>query len=77
MVLDCQFEPGKVVVAFLFQQVDIVSVVEDHLELSGAPRLVQEVLGELFTLLRKLLILRFKLILHLDEMWKVETELRP
>lgn len=74
MVLDGQFEPCKVVVAFFFQQVDIVSVVEDHLELSGAPRLVQEVLSKLFALLRKLLILRFELILHLEETWRVKAE---
>lgn len=65
MVFDGQFQSGQVVVALLIQQVDVVPVVEDHLQLPGAPRLVQEVLGELFALLRQLLILGFELILHL------------
>lgn len=57
VVLDSKFESCQVVVALLLQQVDVVSVVEDHLQLSGASGLVQEVLGKLFTLLRELFIL--------------------
>lgn len=65
VVFDSEFESRQVVVALLVQQVDVVSVVEDHFQLSGASCLVQEVLGKLFTLLRQLLILRFELVLHL------------
>lgn len=65
VIFDGQFKPRQVVVALLLQQVVVVSVVEDHFQLSGAPCLVQEVLGKLFALLRQLLILGFELILHL------------
>lgn len=67
MVLDRQLESCQVVVAFLIQQVDVVSVVQDHLEFSGAARLVQEVLGELFALLGQLLILRLELVFNLQK----------
>ena len=67
VVLDGKFEPGQIVVALLFQQVDVVSVVEDHLQLSGASGLVQQVFGKLLTLLGQLLVLRLELILHLRE----------
>lgn len=65
VVLDRQFESCQVVVAFLIQQVDVISVVEDHLKFPGAARLVKEVLGKLFALLGQLLILRLELILNL------------
>lgn len=65
VIFDGEFQSRQVVVALLVQQVDVVPVVEDHFQLSGAPRLVQEVLGKLFALLRQLLILGFELILHL------------
>lgn len=67
VVLDCQLESCQVVVAFLIQQVDVISVVEDHLKFSGAARLVEEVLGKLFALLGQLLILRLELILNLQK----------
>ena len=57
VVLDGQFEPGEIVVALLLQQVDVVSVVEDHLQLSGASGLVQQVFSKLLALLGQLLIL--------------------
>lgn len=67
VVLDRQLESCQVVVAFLIQQVDVISVVEDHLKFSGAARLVKEVLGKLFALLGQLLILRLELILNLQK----------
>lgn len=80
VVLDSQFESCQVIVGLLIQQVGVVSVVEDHLQLSGASRLVQEVLGKLFTLLRQLLVLGFELVLHLKKksVYRIEIPLnRP
>lgn len=71
MVLDRQLQPRQVVVAFLIKQVDVISVVEDHLKFPGAARLVKEVLGKLFALLGQLFILRLELILNLQK--KMET----
>lgn len=51
VVLDRQFESRQVVVAILVQYVGVIFVVEDHLQLSGAPGLVQQVLRKLLTLL--------------------------
>lgn len=77
MVLDGQFKPGKIiVVAFILQRIDVISVIEDELQLSGAACLVQQVLGELFTLLWQLLILSLKLILHLAELLQLPAELK-
>lgn len=68
VILDRQFEPGELIIALLIKKVGIVSVVQNHLELSGAARLVQQVFGKLFTLTGQLLILRLEFILHLKEM---------
>lgn len=70
MVLDRQLESRQVVVAFLIKQVDVISVVEDHLKFPGAARLVKEVLGKLFALLGQFLILRLELILNLKKTWR-------
>lgn len=67
MVLDGQFELGQVVTLSgvqLFALV-VVSVVQDRFQLSRTPRLVQEIFGESLTLLRQLLVLLTKLVLHL------------
>lgn len=67
MVLDGQFELGQVVALPGIQLLAlvVVSVVQDGLQLSGTPGLIQEVFCEAFALLRKLLILLAELVLHL------------
>lgn len=67
VVFDGQFELGQVVALSGVQLLAlvVVSVVQDGLQLSGAPGLVQKVFGEAFALLRQLLVLLTKLVLHL------------
>lgn len=68
MVLDGQFELGQVAAVLWIQLLtEVVTVVEDGLQLSGAPGLVQQVLGKQLTLLGQLLVFLTELILHLEE----------
>lgn len=66
MVFDSQFELCQVVtlpgVQFLAL---VISVVQYGFQLSGTPGLVQKIFGKALALLRQLLILLTKLILHL------------
>lgn len=67
VVFDGQFELGQVVAlsGVQFLTLVIVSVVQDGFQLSRTPGLVQKVFGEPFALLRQLLVLLTKLVLHL------------
>lgn len=68
MVFDGQFQLGQVVAlsGVQFLTLVVVSVVQDGFQLSRTPGLVQKVFCEPFTLLRQLLVLLSKLILHLS-----------
>lgn len=68
VVLDGELELGQVVALPGVQLLAlvVVSVVQDGLQLAGTSGLIQEVLGESFALLGKLLVLLAKLVLHLE-----------
>ena len=74
-VLDGQLESRQLVVVHVLQHVDVVAEVEDELQLAGAARLVQQVLGELLALARQLLVLRLELVLHLAQLLQLPAEL--
>lgn len=67
MVFDGQLELGQVMTlpGVQFLALVVVPVVQDGLQLSGAPGLVQEVFGEALALLGQLLVLLTELVLHL------------
>lgn len=66
VVFDGQFELRQVVTLPGVQLLAlVVSVVQDGFQLSGAPGLVQKVFGKALALLRQLLVLLPKLVLHL------------
>lgn len=67
VVFDGQLELGQVMTlpGVQFLALVVVPVVQDGLQLSGAPGLVQEVFGEALALLGQLLVLLTELVLHL------------
>lgn len=75
MVLDSQFQPSKIIIPFILQEIYIIPVVEDQLELFGAACLVEQIFGKLLTLLRELLVLKPKFIFHFAELLKLPAEL--
>lgn len=75
VVLNGQLELGQVPALSGVQLLAVVvAVVEDGLQLSGAPRLVQQVLGEELALLRELLVLLPELVLHLTELLQLPAQ---